>query len=115
MEGFGNFIKVISGALIMIFIVIIIGVLYKDNSLKKEHLKIINNYEYRINSLNDSISKYNKLFDSIILNYNRHIDSLSDVKQKTITIYEKAELDFSNTLIVDDDSIISFIATKIQD
>ena len=43
------------------------------------------------------------------------IDSLRGIEQKTITIYEKAESDFNDSNIISDDSILRYIAKKIQD
>ena len=37
------------------------------------------------------------------------------IKQKTITIYEKAESDFNDSNIISDDSVLRYIAKKIQD
>lgn len=115
MEGLGNFIKWLSIIFVTIIIIIVTSVYFQNKHSEESYIKKINDYENQIDILENNIAEYHKLYDSLIINYNKDIDSLNDIKQKTITIYEKQEVDFSNNAIVDDDSIIRFIATKIQD
>lgn len=90
---------------------ILIGI-FKERSINKEIEKIHNEY---IEKLKDSFDIITVRYDSIIELKQKTIDSLLDIKQTTITIYEKAESDFSDRNIISDDSILRYIATKIQD
>ena len=114
MEGFGDFIKNLTILLVIIFIIIFTGVYFKDKHFEESYINEIENYKNKINDLETNISEYEILLDSLITKYDKSVDSLNNIKQKTITIYEKQEADFSNTAIVDDDSIIRFITAKIQ-
>ena len=63
----------------------------------------------------DSLNSFIKKYDTIINEQQFIIDSLRGIKQKTITIYEKAESDFNDSNIISDDSVLRYIAKKIQD
>lgn len=97
-------------------IIIIIGSfsinILKEKAINKSNEKIHNEY---IERLKDSFNIIKFKYDSIIMFKQKTIDSLLNVKQTTITIYDKAEIDFSDSNIVDDDSVIRYIAKKIQD
>ena len=67
-----------------------------------------------IKSLRDSLNSFIKKYDTIINEQQFVIDSLRGIKQKTITIYEKVESDFNDSNIISDDSVLRYIAKKIQ-
>lgn len=100
----------------IIFGVLIIGSfsinILKEKAINKSNEKIHNEY---VKKLRDSFNTITLKYDSIITFKQKTIDSLLDIKQTTITIYEKAESDFSDRNIISDDSILRYIATKIQD
>lgn len=100
----------------IIFGVLIIGSfsinILKEKAINKSNEKIHNEY---VKKLRDSFNTITLKYDSIIIFKQKTIDSLLDIKQTTITIYEKAESDFSDRNIISDDSILRYIATKIQD
>lgn len=75
----------------------------------------LDKYDKTIKELRDSLDYHIKMYDSIINKQNFIIDSLTDIEQKTIVVYEKAESDFNDSNIISDDSIIKYIAKKIQD
>lgn len=114
MEGFGDFIKNLTILFVITFIIIFTGIYFKDKYFEKSYVNEIEDYKNKIYDLENIVSKYEVLLDSLIVKYDKNIDSLNNIKQKTITIYEKQESDFSNNTIVDDDSIIRFITAKIQ-
>ena len=65
--------------------------------------------------LGRNINRFIKKYDKIINEQQFIIDSLRGIEQKTITIYEKAESDFNDSNIISDDSVLRYIAKKIQD
>ena len=75
----------------------------------------IERHDETIKSLRDSLNSFIKKYDTIINEQQFVIDSLRGIKQKTITIYEKAESDFNDSNIISDDSVLRYIAKKIQD
>lgn len=99
----------------IIFGVLIIGSfsinILREKAINKSNEKIYNEY---VKKLRDSFNTITLKYDSIITFKQKTIDSLLDIKQTTITIYEKAESDFSDRNIISDDSILRYIATKIQ-
>lgn len=105
--------KYISFIILGIIIVggILIGI-FKERSVNKETEKIHNEY---IEKLRDSFNIITVRYDSIIKLKQKTIDSLKNIKQTTITIYEKAESDFNDSNIISDDSVLRYIAKKIQD
>ena len=96
----------------IIGVIIVIGISFiKSNKYnKKEEIK--NEY---IEKLRDSLNKYKFQYDSIIKIQNYTIDSLKNIKKNTIVIYEQAESAFSDRNIISGDSILRYIAKKIQD
>lgn len=83
-----------------------------NNKNDEEKIKILNE---KVETLNKEILRNKIERDSIIKVYNNTIDSITNIKNKTIIIYEQAEKDFSNNRIISDDSILLYIASKIQD
>lgn len=77
------------------------------------HLNEKTQNEY-IEKFRDSFNIITFRYDSIIELKEKTIDSLKNIKQTTITIYEKAESDFSDRNIISDDSILRYISKKIQ-
>lgn len=72
-------------------------------------------HDKTIKSLRDSLNSFIEKYDKIINEQQFVIDSLRGIEQKTITIYEKAESDFNDSNIISDDSVLRYIAKKIQD
>lgn len=83
-----------------------------NNKNDAEEIKTLNE---KVETLNKEILRNKIERDSIIKVYNNTIDSITNIKNKTIIIYEQAEKDFSNNRIISDDSILLYIASKIQD
>lgn len=75
----------------------------------------IERHDETIKSLRDSLNSFIKKYDKIINEQQFVIDSLRGIEQKTITIYEKTESDFNDSNIISDDSVLRYIAKKIQD
>lgn len=99
---------------IVLILVIGIGAAYLDRNINHKFLGIERNDE-TIKSLRDSLNSFIEKYDRIINEQQFVIDSLRGIEQKTITIYEKAESDFNDSNIISDDSILRYIAKKIQD
>lgn len=92
---------------IIIFILLIIVIILI--SFPSKNTKSINTYNKSIDSLSILLSlKEKELKEKDI-----KIDSLYKVKNSTYIKYENAIKDFNNGSIVDDDSIIRFISSKI--
>ena len=91
-----------------------IGATYVGRIINRKYLDI-EKHDETIKELRDSLNSFIKRYDKIINEQQLVIDSLVGVKQKTITIYEKAESDFNDNNIISDDSILRYIAKKIQD
>jgi predicted nucleic-acid-binding protein len=94
---------------IVLILAIGIGATYFSRYINRKFLGI-ERHDETIKS-NSFIKKY----DTIINEQQFVIDSLRGIKQKTITIYEKAESDFNDSNIISDDSVLRYIAKKIQD
>lgn len=75
----------------------------------------IEDQSQEIERLQKEVETYKFKLDSTRLYYNKHIDSLVQSKNKTITIYEQIEKDFSDHRVVSDDSILVYITSQIQD
>lgn len=99
---------------IVLILAIGIGVAYLGRYINRKFLGI-EKYDETIKSLRDSLNSFIKKYDTIINEQQFVIDSLRGIKQKTITIYEKAESDFNDSNIISDDSVLRYIAKKIQD
>lgn len=99
---------------IVLILAIGIGATYFGRYVNRKYLGI-ERYDETIKELRDSLNSFIKKYDKIINEQQLVIDSLAGVKQKTITIYEKAESDFNDSNIISDDSILRYIAKKIQD
>lgn len=99
---------------IILILVIGIGVAYLGRNINCKFLGIERNDE-TIKSLRDSLNSFIEKYDRIINEQQFVIDSLRGIEQKTITIYEKAESDFNDNNIISDDSVLRYIAKKIQD
>ena len=99
---------------ILLILVIGIGATYVGRIINRKYLDI-EKHDETIKELRDSLNSFIKRYDKIINEQQLVIDSLVGVKQKTITIYEKAESDFNDNNIISDDSILRYIAKKIQD
>ena len=95
-------------------LVIGIGITHIGRIVNRKYLGI-EKHDETIKELRDSLNNFIKKYDKIINEQQLVIDSLIGVKQKTITIYEKAESDFNDSNIISDDSILRYIAKKIQD
>ena len=65
-------------------------------------------------AMEDELSYYKNKCDSLTLYYEHKIDSLTKIKNKVVIRYEKQIESFNDVSVVDNDSIISFIATKIH-
>lgn len=65
-------------------------------------------------AMEDELDKYKNQCDSLTHYYEHKIDSLTNIKNKVIIRYEKQIESFNDVSVVDNDSIISFIATKIH-
>lgn len=99
---------------IILILVIGIGATYFSRYVNRKFLGI-ERHDETIQSLRDSLNSFIKKYDKIINEQQFVIDSLRGIEQKTITIYEKAESDFNDSNIISDDSILRYIAKKIQD
>lgn len=99
---------------IVLILAIGIGATYLDRYINRKFLGI-ERYDETIKSLRDSLNSFIEKYDKIINEQQFVIDSLRGIEQKTITIYEKAESDFNDSNIINDDSILRYIAKKIQD
>lgn len=99
---------------ILLMLVIGIGITHIGRIVNRKYLGI-EKHDETIKELRDSLNSFIKKYDKIINEQQLVIDSLIGVKQKTITIYEKAESDFNDSNIINDDSILRYIAKKIQD
>lgn len=99
---------------IVLILAIGIGATYLGRYYNRKFLGIERNDE-TIKSLRDSLNSFIEKYDKIINEQQFVIDSLRGIKQKTITIYEKAENDFNDSNIISDDSVLRYIAKKIQD
>lgn len=99
---------------IVLILVIGIGATYLGRNINRKFLSIERHDEI-IKSLRDSLNSFIKKYDKIINEQQFLIDSLRGIEQKTITIYEKAESDFNDSNIISDDSVLRYIAKKIQD
>lgn len=99
---------------IVLILAIGIGAAYLGRHINRKFLGIERNDE-TIKSLRDSLNSFIEKYDRIINEQQFVIDSLRGIEQKTITIYEKAESDFNDSNIISDDSILRYIAKKIQD
>lgn len=75
----------------------------------------IERHDETIKSLRDSLNSFIKKYDKIINEQQFVIDSLKEIEQKTITIYEKTKSDFNDSNIINNDSVLRYIAKKIQD
>lgn len=99
---------------IVLILAIGIGATYFGRYYNRKFLGIERNYE-TIKSLRDSLNSFIEKYDRIINEQQFVIDSLKEIEQKTITIYEKAESDFNDSNIINNDSVLRYIAKKIQD
>ena len=99
---------------IVLILAIGIGATYLRRYINRKFLGIERPDE-TIKSLRDSLNSFIKKYDKIINEQQFVIDSLRGIKQKTITIYEKAESDFNDNNIINNDSVLRYIAKKIQD
>lgn len=99
---------------ILLILAIGIGVTYFGGYVNSKFL-VIERHDETIKSLRDSLNSFIEKYDRIINEQQFVIDSLKEIKQKTITIYEKAESDFNDSNIISDDSVLRYIAKKIQD
>lgn len=99
---------------IVLILTIGIGATYLGQNINRKFLGIERHDEI-IQSLRDSLNSFIKKYDKIINEQQFVIDSLRGIEQKTITIYEKAESDFNDSNIISDDSVLRYIAKKIQD
>lgn len=95
-------------------LVIGIGITHIGRIVNRKYLGI-EKHDETIKELRDSLNSFIKKYDKIINEQQLVIDSLIGVKQKTITIYEKAESDFNDSNIISDDSVLRYITKKIQD
>lgn len=99
---------------IVLILAIGIGATYFGRYINRKFLDI-ERYDETIKSLRDSLDSFIEKYDKIINEQQFVIDSLRGIKQKTITIYEKAKSDFNDSNIISDDSVLRYIAKKIQD
>lgn len=99
---------------IVLILAIGIGAVYLGRHINRKFLGI-EKYDETIKSLRDSLNSFIEKYDKIINEQQFVIDSLRGIEQKTITIYEKAESNFNDSNIISDDSILRYIAKKIQD
>lgn len=99
---------------IVLILAIGIGATYFSRYVNRKFLGI-EKYDETIKSLRDSLNSFIEKYDKIINEQQFVIDSLRGIEQKTITIYEKAENDFNDSNIISDDSVLRYIAKKIQD
>lgn len=99
---------------IVLILAIGIGATYFSRYVNRKFLGI-ERYDETIKSLRDSLNSFIEKYDRIINEQQFVIDSLKEIEQKTITIYEKAESDFNDSNIINNDSVLRYIAKKIQD
>lgn len=99
---------------IVLILAIGVGATYFGRYINRKFLGIERHDEI-IKSLRDSLNSFIEKYDKIINEQQFVIDSLRGIEQKTITIYEKAESDFNDSNIISDDSVLRYIAKKIQD
>ena len=99
---------------IVLILAIGIGATYFGRYINRKFLGI-ERHDETIQSLRDSLNSFIEKYDTIINEQQFVIDSLRRIEQKTITIYEKAENDFNDSNIISDDSVLRYIAKKIQD
>lgn len=99
---------------IVLILAIGVGATYFGRYYNSKFLGIERN-DKTIKSLRDSLNSFIEKYDKIINEQQFVIDSLRGIEQKTITIYEKAESDFNDSNIISDDSVLRYIAKKIQD
>lgn len=99
---------------IVLILAIGIGATYFGKYVNRKFLGI-ERLDETIKSLRDSLNSFIEKYDKIINEQQFVIDSLRGIEQKTITIYEKAESDFNDSNIISDDSVLRYIAKKIQD
>ena len=76
---------------------------------------IITSQEDELIILKKELEEYKVKFELLDSIYNYNIDSLIRIKNNTVIIYEQVEKDFSDSAIIDDDSILSYITSQIQD
>lgn len=99
---------------IVLILAIGVGAAYLGRYINRKCLGI-EKHDETIKSLRDSLDSFIEKYDKIINEQQFVIDSLRGIEQKTITIYEKAESDFNDSNIISDDSVLRYIAKKIQD
>lgn len=99
---------------IVLILAIGIGAIYFGRYVNRKFLGI-ERHDETIKSLRDSLNSFIEKYDRIINEQQFVIDSLKEIEQKTITIYEKAESDFNDSNIINNDSVLRYIAKKIQD
>lgn len=99
---------------IVLILAIGIGATYFSRYVNRKFLGI-ERHDETIKSLRDSLNSFIEKYDRIINEQQFIIDSLKEIEQKTITIYEKAESDFNDSNIINNDSVLRYIAKKIQD
>lgn len=99
---------------IVLILAIGIGATYFGRYVNRKFLGI-ERHDETIKSLRDSLNSFIEKYDRIINEQQFVIDSLKEIEQKTITIYEKAENDFNDSNIINNDSVLRYIAKKIQD
>lgn len=99
---------------IVLILAIGIGATYFGRYINRKCLSI-ERHDETIKSLRDSLNSFIEKYNKIINEQRFAIDSLRGIKQKTITIYEKAKSDFNDSNIISDDSVLRYIAKKIQD
>lgn len=99
---------------IVLILAIGIGATYFGKYVNRKFLGI-ERHDETIKSLRDSLNSFIEKYDRIINEQQFVIDSLKEIEQKTITIYEKAESDFNDSNIINNDSVLCYIAKKIQD
>lgn len=86
-------------------------------TMKREPITIpedYNKYKYELENARDSINKLMLEVDSQKISYNRRIDSLTSKYYNLKIYYEKEISDFGNTVIISDDDINNYIASKLQ-
>lgn len=96
---------------IVLILAIGIGATYLGRHINRKFLGI-ERHDETIKSLRDSLNSFIEKYDRIINEQQFVIDSLRGIKQKTITIYEKAESDFNDSNIISDDSVLQLYRKK---
>lgn len=109
MKEFLRYVYCFLGTMIFVIAIMVLCDWYTKKTIN------LDKYDNTIKELRDSLNSYIKMYDSIINEQSFTIDSLTDVEQKTIVVYEKGKSDFNDSNIISDDSIIKYIAKKIQD